>query len=144
MKISEIEKLVKILEESKLEYLSIKEDNFSLEIRKPSHNQVEYVSKEVIEVDKTLVNNQELETDIECILKTINAPLVGTFYSKPSPESKSFVKIGQSIKKGDTICIIEAMKVMNEIKAEKDLEIVECLLEDGSSVEFNQPLFSIK
>ena len=70
--------------------------------------------------------------------------MVGTFYRKPSPDDPAFVKVGDSVKKGDTLCIIEAMKVMNEIQSEISGEIVEILVEDGSSVEFGQLLFKIR
>ena len=72
------------------------------------------------------------------------SPMVGTFYRRPSPEDPEFVKIGDKVKKGDTLCIIEAMKVMNEIQSDFSGEIVEALVEDGSSVEFGQPLFKIR
>ncbi len=73
--------------------------------------------------------------------KTINSPMVGTFYRSPSPGAKSFVEIGQNVKAGDTVCIIEAMKLMNEIEAECDGVIREVLVDNGSPVEFGQPLF---
>jgi acetyl-CoA carboxylase biotin carboxyl carrier protein len=70
--------------------------------------------------------------------------MVGTFYRRPSPEDPEFVKIGDSVKKGDVLCIIEAMKVMNEIQSDASGVIVEILLDDGMSVEFGQPLFKIR
>lgn len=73
--------------------------------------------------------------------ETINSPMVGTFYRSPSPGAKSFVEVGQHVKAGDTVCIIEAMKLMNEIEAEADGVILEVLVENGSPVEFGQPLF---
>lgn len=76
--------------------------------------------------------------------KIIKSPMVGTFYSKPSPTSDAFVKVGDTVKKGDTLCIIEAMKLMNEIEAEYDGEIAEILIKDGEVVEFGTPLFRIK
>lgn len=76
--------------------------------------------------------------------KTINSPMVGTFYRSPAPGAKSFVEIGQSVKAGDTVCIIEAMKLMNEIEAECDGVIREVLVENGSPVEFGQPLFVVE
>ena len=75
---------------------------------------------------------------------TLNAPLVGTFYRRPSPKDEPFVAEGAAVDSGDTLCIIEAMKVMNEIKAETPGEVEEILVEDGSSVEFGQPLFRFK
>lgn len=76
--------------------------------------------------------------------KVMRSPFVGTFYTAASPGSAPFVKPGQSVSKGDTLCIIEAMKLMNEIEAESDLTIVEVLVQNGQAVEFDQPLFAIK
>ena len=74
----------------------------------------------------------------------ILSPMPGTFYAAPSPESKPFVKEGDIVVEGDTLCIIEAMKIMNNIEAEKNGRIIKILVENGKSVEFNQPLFIIK
>ena len=76
--------------------------------------------------------------------KPFPSPMVGTFYRRPSPEDPEFVKVGDKVKKGDVLCIIEAMKVMNEIQSDVSGEIVETLIEDGVSVEFGQPLFKIR
>ncbi len=73
----------------------------------------------------------------------VKAPMVGTFYRSPSPGSKSFVEIGDSIKKGQTICIIEAMKLMNEIEADADGVIKAVMVENGQPVEYGEPLFVI-
>ena len=75
---------------------------------------------------------------------TINAPLLGVAYAAPSPDAAPFVKVGDSIKKGDTICIIEAMKVMNEIEADRDGVVAEILFENGKMVEFGQPLVAVR
>ena len=72
------------------------------------------------------------------------SPMPGTFYAAPSPDSKPFIKEGDIVVEGDTLCIIEAMKIMNNIEAEKNGRIVKILVENGKSVEFNQPLFVIK
>jgi len=71
----------------------------------------------------------------------VTAPLVGTFYCRPTPDDKPFVTTGDLVQAGDTVCIIEAMKVMNEIKAEASGRVRQALLEDGAVVEFGQPLF---
>ena len=76
--------------------------------------------------------------------KIIKSPMVGTFYSKPSPNANSYVEIGQKVKKGDVLCIVEAMKLMNEIESEFDGEIKEILVQDGETVEYGKPLFKIK
>ena len=75
--------------------------------------------------------------------KTINSPMVGTFYSSPSPEKPAFVTVGQEVKIGQVLCIIEAMKLMNQIEADKAGVVKEILVKDGSPVEFSQPLFVI-
>ena len=74
----------------------------------------------------------------------VKSPMVGTFYLKPSPTSEPFVEIGKDVKKGDTLCIIEAMKLMNEIESEYAGKIDEILVEDGKPVEYGTPLFKIK
>ncbi len=77
-------------------------------------------------------------------IKTINSPMVGTYYATPSPENPPFVAVGSPVKADSTVCIIEAMKVMNEIPSEIAGTIVECLVANGTSVEFGQPLFRVK
>lgn len=77
------------------------------------------------------------------LMSDIKSPMVGVFYSAPSPEAEPFVKRGSHVKKGDTLCIIEAMKLMNEVVAERDGEIVEVLAKSGELVEFGQVLFRI-
>ena len=75
---------------------------------------------------------------------TINAPMVGTFYASPSPEAPAFVKVGDTVKKGQTLCILEAMKIMNEVEAEFDCKIVEILVKDSSPVEYDMPIFVVE
>ena len=75
---------------------------------------------------------------------TVNSPIVGTFYASASPESKPFVTVGQSVKKGDTLCILEAMKMMNQVQAESDGKILEILIDNAEPVEFDQPLFVVE
>ena len=81
---------------------------------------------------------------VEAAIETISSPMVGTFYSAPSPDEEPFVTIGDKICKGDTICIIEAMKLMNEIEADKSGTVKEILIENGSIVEFGQPIMVIE
>lgn len=75
---------------------------------------------------------------------TLKSPIVGTYYKAPSPDSDPFVKVGDKVSKGQTLCIVEAMKIMNEIEAEFGGTIEEILVEDGQPVEYDQPLFTIK
>ena len=79
----------------------------------------------------------------ESFIEVVKSPMVGTFYRAPSPGAKPFVDVGQKVKAGDTVCIIEAMKLLNEIEAETDGVITEILVENGCPVEFGQPLFVI-
>jgi len=74
----------------------------------------------------------------------IKAPIIGTYYSSPSPEAAPYVKVGDKVAKGAIVCILEAMKVMNEIECEQDCEIVEILANNGDQIEYGQPLFKIK
>ena len=92
------------------------------------------------ESEKVEVNSEKSDSNGESIL----SPMPGTFYSASSPESDPFVKVGDTVSKGDTLCIIEAMKIMNEIESEKSGVIKEVILENGNPVEFNQPLFIIE
>jgi acetyl-CoA carboxylase biotin carboxyl carrier protein len=74
----------------------------------------------------------------------VNSPMVGTFYRSPSPESPTFVEVGTQVTRGQTLCIIEAMKLMNEIESDVDGIVEKIFVQNGSPVEFNQPLFEIK
>ena len=86
----------------------------------------------------------EVKTIPEENLFVVKSPIVGTMYSSSSPESQNFVKVGSKVKKGDTLCILEAMKLMNEIESEIDGEIVEVLVANEDMVEYGQPLFKIR
>jgi acetyl-CoA carboxylase biotin carboxyl carrier protein len=77
-------------------------------------------------------------------LYRIKSPIVGTFYRSPSPDASAFVQVGDKIKKGQTLCIVEAMKLMNEIESDVDGEVVEILPENAQAVEFDEPLFAIR
>jgi acetyl-CoA carboxylase biotin carboxyl carrier protein len=75
---------------------------------------------------------------------TIKSPIVGTYYSKPSPDASPYIKVGDVVKKGQVLCIVEAMKIMNEIESEHDGKILEIHVQDSQPVEFDQPLFTIE
>ena len=85
-------------------------------------------------------NKEEKQEDY----KIVKSPMVGTFYSKSSPDAKPYVQVGSKVKKGDILCIVEAMKLMNEIESEFDGEIVEVCVNDGDMVDYGKPLFKIK
>ena len=103
-----------------------------------------------------VVDNIDVEENIECSATAVEtkqeqitgnivkSPMVGTFYAKPSPTAEPFVEVGQVVKKGETLCIIEAMKLMNEIESEFDGKIKEILVSDGEAVEYGKPLYIIE
>ncbi len=93
--------------------------------------------------DFSTINNQNIQNDSESSLLSIDSPMVGIVYLTPKPSSPPFAKKGQKIKKGDTICLIEAMKTFNEIKSERDCTIKTVMIKNGDAVEFGQPLFEI-
>ena len=90
------------------------------------------------------VGNSLVVTEKETTGNVVKSPMVGTFYSKPSPDAEPFVEVGQVVKKGQTLCIIEAMKLMNEIESEFDGVLKEILVKDGEPVEYGKPLFVIE
>ena len=97
-----------------------------------------------IPVVQSIQTTQPIQEEPKEEYKEIKSPMVGTFYSKPSPDKEEFVKVGDKVKKGQVVCIIEAMKLMNEIEAEFDGEVVEVCLNDGDAVEYGKPLFKLK
>lgn len=90
------------------------------------------------------VGNSLVVTEQEPTGNVVKSPMVGTFYAKPSPDAEPFVEVGQVVKKGETLCIIEAMKLMNEIESEFDGKVKEILVSDGEAVEYGRPLFVIE
>ncbi len=142
---------------SKLTEMEIEfQDGIKIKMKKDSGNMqnipiiqsqvmpVSSISK--VPVQEVNVNNTNVVENKESEVKgiTVKSPMVGTFYSKSSPSSEPFVKIGSKVKKGDTLCIIEAMKLMNEIESEYDGEIIEILVKDEEMVDYGKPLFIIK
>ena len=88
--------------------------------------------------------NEEKDNNCKEEYNVVKSPMVGTFYSKSSPNAKPYVEVGQKVKKGDILCIVEAMKLMNEIESEFDGEVVEVCACDGDMVDYGKPLFKIK
>lgn len=140
MRIEEIKELVAILEQSSLSYLEVTKGEFQLKLGKS-------VSAETAGPVETTVPAKSEIVEVPSIPvggTPVTSPMVGVFYAAPSPESEPFVTVGQSVKKGQVVCIIEAMKLMNEIAAEKDGVITDVCVSNGDIVEFGQPLFYMK
>jgi acetyl-CoA carboxylase biotin carboxyl carrier protein len=124
-----------------IRYRVVKEPSINNESIQTTENGERFDSKETTNLEKSIDQKDDKSKEIEGV--EILSPMPGTFYKSPSPDDASFVNEGDSVNKGDTLCIIEAMKIMNEIEAEENGIIQKILVEDGHAVEFNQPLFLI-
>lgn len=130
MDYKKIEKLIGILENSSLSELRIKDGDFEITM--------------VRQAGGVPAEEKKVTEDTEEEIINITSPLVGTFYSASGPTIPAYVKTGDIIRKGDTVCIIEAMKMMTEIQSDYDAEILAVLVSNGQKVEYGQPLFRIR
>ena len=151
MEYKDIKEIVKDMGESKIDELKIEfPDGTKISMKKNDQKVVYKAEPEVHEVvvpqdsNVSTTTNANYENRVEENYKEIKAPMVGTFYSKSSPTAKPFVSVGDKVKKGDVVCIIEAMKLMNEIESEFDGEIVEICKKDEDMCEYGECLFKIK
>ncbi len=146
MDIRKVKKLIELLEESGIAEIEIKEGEESVRIsRGVAAAPAQYVSAPM-PVAAAPANAHEPPPSPEAHTQeghVVAAPMVGTFYNAPSPESDPFVRVGQAVSIGDTLCIIEAMKIMNPIEADRAGTITAVLAENGHPVEYEQPLFVI-
>ena len=142
MDLRKIKKLIEMLQESDLNEIEVKEGEESVRINRKKEK---HIVQSVVKPVKNEVNKEEgVKSEDPNNLDIIASPMVGTFYRKPAPDKEPFVQVGQKISKGDTVCIIEAMKMMNQVKSEFDGTVVSIDIEDGEPVEFNQTLISIE
>ncbi len=152
-KMMEYEKIKQLMEDmgnSKLTAIDIDFPDGTKISMKKEEKQVITVAENIpmenvstIEIKNVETSEEKQEEKVE-EGNIVKSPMVGTFYLKPSPNSDSYVQVGQRVKKGDVLCIVEAMKLMNEIESEWDGEIKEILVKDGEPVEYGKPLFVIK
>ena len=134
-----IDILIKKIKENNLGSIKLSNKTNTIEI---SNTSITYNSNQNLQSDRSIASqNDKNEKNIDLI--SIDSPMVGIIYLTPKPSSPPFAKKGQKIKKGDTICLIEAMKTFNEIKSDRDCIIREVLVKNGEAVEFGQPLFEI-
>lgn len=140
-----IEKLSKVLKENELTEISLEDSDCAITIRKDVIVAQSSVAAPVVSQAPSAVQ-KSAEVPAQEVKKgtPITSPMVGTFYTSPSPDAKPFVTVGQTINKGDKVCIIEAMKLMNEIEAEVAGKIVEICVQDGQPVEFGQVLMYVE
>ena len=140
MEIDDLKELISLLLDTDITELQLEKDGTKVKIRR----QMLLPSLEM-RPKATTVIERSTETDEETQrLITVTAPIVGTFYRSPSPDTPAFVDAGTRVKKGQVICVIEAMKLMNEIESEADGVVVRALVENGQPVEYGEPLFLIE
>ncbi|WP_142413646.1 acetyl-CoA carboxylase biotin carboxyl carrier protein [Hathewaya massiliensis] len=162
MDYKEIENLIKVLSDSKLTYLEIEKEGLFIKMGKESKTIIaknlpvereEFIKEDLIEKQEILNNEEKSQVlEKEQIKEKIDeedfhiitSPIVGTFYSSGTPGGERFVKIGDRVKKGDTLCIIEAMKLMNEINSDVDGIIEEILVSNEDMVQYGESLFKIR
>lgn len=151
MNIEEIKKILQLMQENNLAEFEMEKDGFRIALKKSqpeyqSPPQVQNVLSQVPQTHPQTAHSEKPVAEKEDKTKyhEIVSPMVGTFYASPSPDSEPFVKIGDEIHADDVICILEAMKVMNEIKSEVHGRIVDILVENAEPVEFGQPLFKVE
>ena len=147
MDIRKVKKLMELLEESGMSEIEIKEGEESVKISRygnspaPSHS---FVQQQAPTSLPPVVAASAIVDEPSTVGQSLTSPMVGTYYSAPSPTAKPFVTIGQHVKQGDTIGIVEAMKIMNQIEAEKSGIVLQILVKDGEAVEFGQPLIIVE
>ncbi len=144
MEYEKIKQLMEDMGNSKLTALDIDfPDGTKIRMKKEDKKEVP-VSQNIVmqNIEENQVENRSLENS-KPQGNIVKSPMVGTFYLRPSPESMPYVEVGKKVKKGDILCIIEAMKLMNEIESEFDGEIKEILVKDAEPVEYGKPLFVI-
>ncbi len=152
MKLDEIKELARIFGKSKLDKMKIKMKDFELEMEKGSSAPAAQVSAQTPAAAPTSAAPTAATVSIPAEAapatpmkgEVIPSPMVGTFYASPSPDSPPFVQVGDKVKKGQTLCILEAMKIMNELDAEFDCTILDILVADGEAVEYDKPLFVVE
>lgn len=151
MDIRKVKKLIELLEESGIAEIEIKEGEESVRISRGVPGFMQPAAAQIPQpaAIPNAAPPQAPATPVEDAPPEqaghpINAPMVGTYYAAPTPDSDDFVKVGQTIKVGDTLCIIEAMKIMNPIEADRAGKVTAVLVENGQPVEFEQPLFIVE
>ncbi len=150
MDIRKIKKLIELIEESDIAEIEIKEGEESVRLSRYSSSQPVMMTAPATMVSQAVpgpapaaaVESAPAEEAISG--HVVRSPMVGTFYRSPSPGAKTFVEVGQRVNAGDTLCIIEAMKILNQIEADKAGVVAKILVENAQPVEYNEPLFVIE
>ena len=150
MKVQELQEIVKLMENSGIAELSLEEENLKLSLKR------ECKTPEIVTVAQPMVASLPTETRLPAApvapaapkedknVFVIKSPMVGTFYASPSPDSAPYVTEGTQVSADTVVCILEAMKVMNEVRADCSGKIIEILAKNGTAVEYGQPLFKVQ
>jgi len=144
MDIRKIKKLIEMLQDSDLKEIEVSQGDESVRISRDNNTQIyeELPIQKQFANKASAVSQEEISQD-EVKGNIVTSPIVGTFYRKPSPDKDPFIKIGDLVEEGDILCIIEAMKMMNEIKSEYSGKVVSINVEDGQPVEYGQHIITI-
>ena len=156
MEYKDIKDLIKTASEEELTYLNIETEGIHIIMKKGSQENGNDIAiekdintngktndtMEIVKNEDMVIKNKPVIEDKN--IKVVKSPIVGTFYASGDPKAEAFAKVGSKVKKGDVICLIEAMKLMNEIDVEFDGEVVEVLVQNEQMVEYGQGLFKIK
>jgi len=152
MDLRKLKKLIDLVKESGISELELTEGEEKVKISRNTftppqpqliQSQAALNAQQIIKLEEPPISNEEKKIAISNDSNAINSPMVGIFYRAASPDSSPFIEVGSSVKKGDTLCIIEAMKLLNEIECDQDGIIKKILIENGQPVEFGEPLFII-
>ena len=147
MDVKKLKQVIKLLKDNGLEEIEVEEKDSRIRVKSAVAGTAVALAhpQAPILVDTPVVEAKpsSSEKKVESKYKVINSPMVGTFYRSPSPDADIYVEEGQTVKKGQTLCIVEAMKLMNEIEAEFKGKIVSILVENGQPVEYGEALFEI-
>jgi len=146
MDLKEIKQILQLMDENGLAEFELERDGLRIALRKACAPAPAATMVPMMQAPAPAAAPEAAATEPQTDEKTttINSPMVGTFYLAPSPDAPPFATVGQTVGKDDVVCILEAMKVMNEVKAEVEGRIVEVLVENGEPVEYGQPLFRLE
>ena len=153
MNIKEIKELLELMAEHNVGEIEIEKDNAKIKLRKMANGGIVMQSApQMMAPAQTVMQAQgqshasaaPAQPAVEDGVTIVRSPMVGTFYAAPAPDQPAYVSVGKVIKDGDVLCIIEAMKLMNEIKSELGGTVIEILVQNGQTVEYDQPILKIK
>ena len=144
MELEDLKQLIELLKETDITEIQVEKEGTKVKIKREKFFQsLEISTQKVPSGQQEAAIKKEIEEETQRLI-TVTSPIVGTFYRSPSPEAPIFVDTGRQVKKGQVLCIIEAMKLMNEIESEVDGILIKALVDNGQPVEYGEPLFLIE